>query len=171
MAAAALEQARAVLPNLPAVVEALDELTACWRRQCHGQVSVAVDLSDLRGDGYHNGATFAAYVGGQASAVALGGRYDGAGSVFGRSPAGYRFSARSAPDPRLPAGTRARGGILAPSGDDATCVPHCRIARRRRAGRGRIAGSGAAHVRSKAVIGCNTDGLDRDNRVAGGHLG
>lgn len=118
--AAALEQARAVLPKQPAIVEALDQLTRLLAAgNGLGQVNVSVDLSDLRGDGYHNGATFAAYAGGQASAVALGGRYDGAGSVFGRSrPAtGFSLDLRQILD--CLAEPAARGGILAPSLDDA----------------------------------------------------
>jgi ATP phosphoribosyltransferase regulatory subunit len=118
--AAALAQARAVLPDQPAIAKALDELSQLLAAgNAMGQVSVSVDLSDLRGDGYHNGATFAAYAGGQASAVALGGRYDGAGSVFGRSrPAtGFSLDLRQILD-CLPA-PKERGGILAPCADDA----------------------------------------------------
>ena len=79
-----------------------------------------VDLADLRGYGYHNGAMFAAYAGGQAQAIALGGRYDGAGAIFGRArPAtGFSLDLRrvanglSEPEPRL--------GILAPYSTDAS---------------------------------------------------
>lgn len=131
--ASALTQARAVLPQLPAIVKALDELALLLAAgNALGKVSVAVDLSDLRGDGYHNGATFAAYAGGQASAVALGGRYDGAGSVFGRSrPAtGFSLDLRQILDCLVePA---ARGGILAPYADDAALRE--RIAKLRVAG-------------------------------------
>lgn len=110
----ALERARAVLPDQPAIAQALDELAQLLAAgNAYGEISVSVDLSDLRGDGYHNGATFAAYAGGQASAVALGGRYDGAGSVFGRSrPAtGFSLDLRQLLD-CLPAPAE-RGGILA----------------------------------------------------------
>ena len=110
----ALEQARAVLPDQPAITKALDELAQLLAAgNALGKVSVSVDLSDLRGDGYHNGATFAAYAGGQASAVALGGRYDGAGSVFGRSrPAtGFSLDLRQILD--CLAAPDERGGILA----------------------------------------------------------
>lgn len=112
---AAIEQARALLPEQADIRLALDELADLLAAgNARGTVSVAVDLSDLRGDGYHNGATFAAYAGGQASAVALGGRYDGAGGVFGRSrPAtGFSLDLRQILDCLAePAG---RGGILAP---------------------------------------------------------
>lgn len=117
---AALAQARAVLPDQPAIAQALGDLDRLLAAgNAFGRISVSVDLSDLRGDGYHNGATFAAYAGGQASAVALGGRYDGAGSVFGRSrPAtGFSLDLRQILD--CLAEPDARGGILAPCADDA----------------------------------------------------
>ncbi len=131
--AAALEQARALLPRQPAISRALDDLACLLAAgNAFGNISVSVDLSDLRGDGYHNGATFAAYAGGQASAVALGGRYDGAGGVFGRSrPAtGFSLDLRQILD-CLPA-PAARGGILAPAGQNAGL--RARIAELRAAG-------------------------------------
>lgn len=105
------------LPERPAIRRALDDLARLLAAA--GAAPVAVDLSDLRGDGYHNGVTFAAYAGGQARAVALGGRYDGAGAVFGRERAATGFSLDlrqildCLPEPE------ARSGILAPWRDDA----------------------------------------------------
>jgi ATP phosphoribosyltransferase regulatory subunit len=131
--AEALARARQVLPANAAIDQALGQLDRLFAAgNARGQASVAVDLSDLRGDGYHNGAMFAAYAGGQARAVALGGRYDGAGSVFGRGrPAtGFSLDLRQildclgAPAPR--------GGILAPCVDDADL--RARIAELRAAG-------------------------------------
>ncbi|MDD5389667.1 MAG: ATP phosphoribosyltransferase regulatory subunit [Gallionellaceae bacterium] len=118
--AEALQQARAVLPDQPAIRQALDQLDRLFAAgNAEGKASVAVDLSDLRGDGYHNGATFAAYAGGQARAVALGGRYDGAGAVFGRGrPAtGFSLDLRQILD--CLAQPAPRGGILAPCVADA----------------------------------------------------
>ncbi len=113
----ALMAARAALPELPAVRRALDDLE---RLLAAGQgAALAVDLADLRGDGYHNGVMFAAYAGGQSRAVALGGRYDGAGTVFGRSRAATGFSLDlrqildCLPDPSP------RAGILACLSDEA----------------------------------------------------
>jgi ATP phosphoribosyltransferase regulatory subunit len=129
----ALQQARAVLPDQPAISQALAELTQLLAAgNAFDNISVAVDLSDLRGDGYHNGVTFAAYAGGQASAVALGGRYDGAGSVFGRNrPAtGFSLDLRQIID--CLAAPAARGGILAPGSDDPTL--RARMAQLRAAG-------------------------------------
>jgi ATP phosphoribosyltransferase regulatory subunit len=108
----ALERAIALLPDLPAIHQAMDDLS---RLLAAGEgAEVSVDLSDLRGDGYHNGIVMAAYAGGQARAVALGGRYDGAGSVFGRSrPAtGFSLDLRQILDCLTE--PTVRGGILAP---------------------------------------------------------
>ena len=126
----ALAAARAALPGLPAITQALDELE---RLLAAGEgADLAVDLADLRGDGYHNGVMFAAYAGGQSRAVALGGRYDGAGAVFGRARAATGFSLDlrqildCLPDPAP------RRGILAPASGDAALV--AAIARLRAAG-------------------------------------
>lgn len=105
-----IDTARSELPGLPGVVGALDDLAGLLEV---GQ-GLAVDLADLRGYGYHTGVVFAAYVGGQASAVALGGRYDGAGAVFGRHRPATGFSLdlrrilNSLPEPAV------QTGIVAP---------------------------------------------------------
>lgn len=112
-----IETARSKLPVLPGIVQALDDLAVLLA--ANGEANLSVDLADLRGYGYHTGVVFAAYVGGQASSVALGGRYDGAGAVFGRArPAtGFSLDLRrilaSMPEPAL------RSGILAPQDGDA----------------------------------------------------
>lgn len=117
--AEALRRAREVLPDQPAIRQALDQLDLLFAAgNAQGRASVAVDLSDLRGDGYHNGAMFAAYAGGQARAVALGGRYDGAGGVFGRSRPATGFSLDLRQILGCLSGPAARGGILAPFADD-----------------------------------------------------
>lgn len=53
---------------------------------------MAFDLAELRGYGYHSGVVFAAYAGGRSRAVALGGRYDEIGKVFGRARSATGFS-------------------------------------------------------------------------------
>ncbi|MBI5937873.1 MAG: ATP phosphoribosyltransferase regulatory subunit [Betaproteobacteria bacterium] len=112
-----VEAARRELPALPGVAAALDDLAALLASQ--DGIALSVDLADLRGYGYHNGVVFAAYVGGQASAIAQGGRYDGAGAIFGRKrPAtGFSLDLRqiigSLPEPAM------RPAILAPYGRDA----------------------------------------------------
>jgi ATP phosphoribosyltransferase regulatory subunit len=52
----------------------------------------AYDLAELRGYGYHSGIVFAAYTGGRSHAIALGGRYDEVGAVFGRARPATGFS-------------------------------------------------------------------------------
>jgi len=108
-----IERARRELPALPGVSAALDELTALLA--VSDGVEIAVDLSDLRGYAYHTGVAFAVYVGGQAHSVALGGRYNGTGAIFGRARPATGFSldlrrvlVSMAEPPR-------RQGILAPS--------------------------------------------------------
>jgi len=106
-----LLDARRHLPTIDGVTQALDELQALAEA---GEGRLAFDLADLRGYGYHTGAVFAAYSGGQARAVAMGGRYDGAGRLFGRArPAtGFSLDLRAILD-CLPPPAR-RPGILVP---------------------------------------------------------
>jgi len=85
-----LAEARARLPQLPAVVDALDTLQAL--DQGLPDVAAAYDLAELRGYGYHSGVVFAAYTGGRSHAIAQGGRYDEVGRVFGRARPATGFS-------------------------------------------------------------------------------
>lgn len=55
-------------------------------------VPLHIDLAELRGYHYHTGLVFAAYRSGSAQAVALGGRYDDVGSVFGTAQPATGFS-------------------------------------------------------------------------------
>ncbi|MCS6786661.1 MAG: ATP phosphoribosyltransferase regulatory subunit [Thiobacillaceae bacterium] len=114
---AVLAEARRALPPLPGIERALQELERL--AAVDTGLAVLIDLADLRGYGYHNGVMFAAYAGGQAQAVALGGRYDGVGALFGRArPAtGFSLDLRRVLD-GLPA-PAPRGGILAPWSEDA----------------------------------------------------
>lgn len=113
-----LSDASAMLPATEGVRQALDDLE---RLLTLGDgAELAVDLADLRGYGYHNGVVFAAYTGGQARAVASGGRYDGAGAIFGRSRAatGFSLDLRAILDSVTTPTVRA--GILAPAESDAS---------------------------------------------------
>jgi ATP phosphoribosyltransferase regulatory subunit len=78
-----IARARSVLPPLPGIAQALDELQAL--AQLAGEANVTIDLADLRGYHYHSGVMFAAYVTGLPNAVVRGGRYDHVGEAFGRS--------------------------------------------------------------------------------------
>lgn len=85
-----LAEARATLPALPGIEAALAILERVFTEL--PEVSLSVDLSDLRGYRYHNGLVFAAYCQGYPAAIAQGGRYDGAGAAFGRARPATGFS-------------------------------------------------------------------------------
>ncbi|WP_420474325.1 ATP phosphoribosyltransferase regulatory subunit [Noviherbaspirillum sp. ST9] len=88
--ASTIARARKVLPNLPGIANALDELELLSSQA--GRASVTIDLADLRGYHYHSGVMFAAYVPGLPNAVARGGRYDHVGEAFGRARPATGFS-------------------------------------------------------------------------------
>lgn len=149
---AALDAARADLPDLPAVARALDDLN---RLLLAGEGSdLSVDLADLRGDGYHNGVMFAAYAGGQSRAVALGGRYDGAGAVFGRNRAATGFSLDLRQILDCLSDPVARPGILAPYSDDAALATA--IAELRAAGE-RVVVELPGHEAWRGELGCDRE--------------
>lgn len=90
-----LDEAKTVLKKTgKGVLNALDELTniAALLKQRLPEVKVHYDLAELRGYHYHTGTVFAAYVEGRGQAVALGGRYDDIGEVFGRARPATGFS-------------------------------------------------------------------------------
>src|SRR5690606_35606929 len=86
-----LQRAREVLPPLPAVAQALDDL-----QQLAGFLAdyeLSFDFADVRsGYGYHSGIVFAIYADGWHDTLVRGGRYDGVGVAFGRSRPATGFS-------------------------------------------------------------------------------
>ena len=110
--------ARRSLPELPEVVAALDSLEQIIAAV--PELPLSVDLSDLRGYHYHTGAVFAAYCAGYPAAVALGGRYDGAGKSFGRARPATGFSMDLRELARLLPPAPVKGAVRAPhAGADA----------------------------------------------------
>lgn len=85
-----LQRARSVLPPLPGILAALDELQMLV--ELAGKAQVTIDLADLRGYQYESGAIFAIYVPKLPNAVARGGRYDHVGEAFGRARPATGFS-------------------------------------------------------------------------------
>ena len=114
--ASILDEARRVLPALPEIHEALDQLQ--WLAGHIEGASVSFDLADLRGYAYYSGARFAVYAAGAPDALVRGGRYDAVGSVFGRKRPAVGFSLDIK---ALVAAARApalRAAIRAPWGED-----------------------------------------------------
>ncbi|MFO7603340.1 MAG: ATP phosphoribosyltransferase regulatory subunit, partial [Gammaproteobacteria bacterium] len=77
-----------------AVLSALAELVSIADRLLLEipDLTLHFDLGELRGYNYHTGVVFAAYLPGQGQAIALGGRYDHIGEVFGRARPATGFS-------------------------------------------------------------------------------
>jgi len=80
-----LAAARAELPDTPAIANALAALEALAKAAAPRVDALHVDLADLRGYHYQNGAIFSVFVAGEPSAIGNGGRYDGIGRAFGRA--------------------------------------------------------------------------------------
>jgi len=110
-AADMLARARTELPTLPQITAALDGLQHLV--EAAPELPFSIDLSDLRGYHYHNGVVFAAYCPGYPAAIALGGRYDGAGRTFGRARPATGFSMDLREVARLVKPAEQKGAILA----------------------------------------------------------
>lgn len=114
--ASVIERARNVLPKLPEVTRALDELDTLVRQV--GNADVTVDLADLRGYHYHSGVMFGAYVPGLPNAVARGGRYDHVGEAFGRARPATGFSLDLRELARLLPVAERKRAVMAPWGTE-----------------------------------------------------
>ncbi|MBX9719846.1 MAG: ATP phosphoribosyltransferase regulatory subunit, partial [Candidatus Obscuribacterales bacterium] len=87
----ALSRAREILPSLPEISAALDELDLI-SEHLKDRIKICFDLTELRGTYYHTGLLFAVYADGWAGELARGGRYDNVGKKFGRSRPATGFS-------------------------------------------------------------------------------
>ncbi|AOX99570.1 ATP phosphoribosyltransferase regulatory subunit [Jeongeupia sp. USM3] len=123
-----LARARAALPQLPGVMDALDALQALATALAARQIAVRFDLAEVKSSDYHTGLVFAAYTTGFANALARGGRYDRVGEKFGRARAATGFSLDVRALTRLPF-PDAAPGILAPAGDDPRLIAAIRALR------------------------------------------
>jgi ATP phosphoribosyltransferase regulatory subunit len=77
--------ARARLPDIPAISNALDTLTTLAQAAGAAVEALHVDLADLTGYHYQNGVNFAVFTRGETNTIGNGGRYDGIGKAFGRA--------------------------------------------------------------------------------------
>lgn len=125
-----LDLAAKMLPDLPELTNALEQLRHLISGA--GELPFSVDLSDLRGYHYHNGVVFAAYCSAYPAAIALGGRYDGAGKAFGRARPATGFSMDLREVARLAPAGKTTQAILAPySGSDGRLASHIAALRER----------------------------------------
>jgi ATP phosphoribosyltransferase regulatory subunit len=85
-----LDEAEKSLHGIAGVAQVLSNLR--WLASKLVDVSVSVDLADLRGYAYYSGARFAIYAPGASDALVRGGRYDEVGAVFGRNRPAAGFS-------------------------------------------------------------------------------
>jgi len=80
-----LATARARLPDIPSIANALTALDTLAASTANEVEALHIDLADLRGYHYQNGAVFSVFTAGVSSAIGNGGRYDGIGRTFGRA--------------------------------------------------------------------------------------
>jgi ATP phosphoribosyltransferase regulatory subunit len=93
--AAVIARARTVLTSSAALLAALDDLQWLADHAASQDMTVSVDLADLRGYAYYTGMRFAVFAHnpqGAAMELARGGRYDEVGAVFGRKRPAVGFS-------------------------------------------------------------------------------
>ena len=88
-----LDEARKVLAaGADDILRELDELARFVDLvSAHEGVEIRIDVAELAGYGYHNGAVFTVYHPEHGKALAQGGRYDGVGKVFGRARSATGF--------------------------------------------------------------------------------
>jgi len=110
-----LDEAIIRLPEYPEIRAALNELSIVEEELKPIVDEIAFDLADLRGYHYHTGIVFAAYANGCSNAIALGGRYDEIGKVFGRARPATGFSMDLRELSRLVKPQAYPSGIRAPS--------------------------------------------------------
>lgn len=104
-----------VLKALDEIQQVADQFSARWP-----ETRLNIDLAELRGYQYHTGVVFGAYAPGYGQAIAVGGRYNGIGEVFGRHRPATGFSVDVTAILGLDEKTEdKRSGIFAPAeGDD-----------------------------------------------------
>lgn len=79
------------IPEAIAAIESLEELTQALALRI-ADIQFYFDLAELRGLHYHTGVVFSALVREHGQALALGGRYDDIGALFGRARPATGFS-------------------------------------------------------------------------------
>jgi ATP phosphoribosyltransferase regulatory subunit len=106
-------------PELGRYIDEITALTESIRDQA--DVSINIDLAELRGYHYHTGMVYTAFVPGKGEGIAFGGRYDDIGSAFGRARPATGFSTDVKSLLSLhDTGNNTSARIYAPATDDAS---------------------------------------------------
>ena len=87
-----LAAARARLPDTPAIHNALSALEVLAQSGEPLVEALHIDLADVTGYHYHNGAVFSVFTAGEPNSIGRGGRYDGIGKAFGRARPAIGFT-------------------------------------------------------------------------------
>ena len=116
----AKQRLQAAGSDVIAALEYLQQLTTRLT-QDHPQLSINIDLAEMRGYTYHTGIVYSAYVPGHGREVARGGRYDGIGEHFGnaRPATGFTTNLRTLVSLGEQVVAPEAQGILAPAVEDA----------------------------------------------------
>jgi ATP phosphoribosyltransferase regulatory subunit len=80
-----LAASRSRLPDTPSIRQALSALEALAASGAAHVEALHIDLADLTGYHYQNGAVFSVFTAGEPNSIGRGGRYDGIGKAFGRA--------------------------------------------------------------------------------------
>lgn len=151
-----LERAARLLPPLPEILAALEQLRRLADALQDAPMPLSFDLADLRGYHYHSGVVFAVYAAVYpprgAVAVGLGGRYDDIGRAYGRARPATGFSIDLRNLARLLPMRQAAGAILAPWPEDDAV--HAEVLRLRAAGE-RVVLALPGHEGSWREAGCD----------------
>lgn len=120
-----LDEARALfddeLVNVHTYLNVIETVSQYIKKR-YKHVAVHCDLSELRGYEYHTGLVFAAFVDGQGTEIARGGRYDNVGESFGVARPATGFSTDLIALQRLnQTDVDSVDTILAPNSDDEDC--------------------------------------------------
>lgn len=144
------------------VLKALEDLltVASRLRSEMPALTLHFDLGELRGYNYHTGVVFAAYLPGQGQAIALGGRYDHIGEVFGRARPATGFSTDLKQLMQLGGmeNVSMSAAIFAPAGDDTDLQN--RITELRAQGK-RVVCALPGQKQTAADMGCNEQLVNR----------
>lgn len=151
-----LAQAETCLAQAPAAVhqalQMLSHITQTLKAR-HPEVTLYLDLSELRGYHYHTGIVFAAYAQGAGREIASGGRYDHIGESFGRSRPATGFTADLIALERLGSpSTPCAQGIFVPASEDPELWP---LLQQLRQNGERVVCASVSHPQYHPYMACN----------------